>query len=71
MPLLLKFNLTNFFSFNCSDASFSVVSWEYSDGLVFLTVNYTTDLEDKEAKVQFTFDQLFIRLPPIQLEFTM
>lgn len=71
MPLLLKVDLKSFFSFNCSDSSFSVSSWKYIDGSVVLSVDYRTDLEGKQATVNFSFDQLIIRSPPIRFEFTI
>lgn len=71
MPLLNKYNFSQYFQFSCSNATHQVLSWSYSEGEVILTVDYQTDLEGREASVNFTFNQLFIRLQPIILVFTI
>jgi cysteine-rich repeat protein len=71
MPLLGKFNISDYFFFDCSNASFTVASWTYSDGVATALVDFQTDLEDRAASVNFTFHQLYIRHSPILLEFTV
>lgn len=71
MPLLNKFNFSQYFQFACSDATYHVASWSYSDGRVTLVVDYQTDLEGREASAYFSFNQLFIRHEPIALQFTI
>jgi cysteine-rich repeat protein len=71
-PLLLlqRFNLSDFFDFQCPQAAFSIANWTYLDGEIKLLVDYTTDLEGKPAVAIFTFDQNIIHYPPISLHFT-
>lgn len=71
MPLLNKFNFSQYFHFSCSDATYQVVSWSYSEGKVTLVVDYQTDLEGREASAYFSFNQLFIRHQAITLPFTV
>lgn len=71
MPLLARFNYSSFFSFSCEDASYKIAKWTYANGKVVLLVDYTTDLEGRDAAVTFTFKQTYIRYPPFKLDFTV
>lgn len=71
MPLLARFNFSSFFTFSCDDASYKIVNWTYADGRVVLVVDYTTDLEGREAEVTFAFNQTYIRYSPFFLNFTI
>ena len=65
MPLLLKYDYSSLFSFECNASTFSVFSWEYSSGEITLKVDYETDLEEQEARFAFYFNHLFVEVDPI------
>jgi hypothetical protein len=72
-PLLFmqRFNISDYFDFQCAQAAFSIVNWTYLDGEIKLRVDYKTDLEGKSAVANFSFDQNVVFHPPILLHFTI
>ncbi len=71
IPSLQNMGISQYFFFECDNATYDVVSWKYSAGMITLTVDYRTDLEDREASAIFYFNQLYIVDWPIILNFTV
>lgn len=64
-------DLLNYFTFSCQDANYSVVKWVYNNGIADVYVDYTTHLEGKSAKVDFTFEDSVVHHTPISVYFTI
>ena len=62
---LAKVNISKYFSFSCENADYSVLNWAYSDGIAYLTLEYRTILENRNARVNFTFDRFYVKYNPI------
>lgn len=67
MPILQRYNYSNYLNFQSKDSNINGVNWSYSDGFVTLLVDFSTDLEGRHASVNFSFNQLYIRHDPILL----
>ena len=63
-------NLNDFFSFGC-DAVLGNILWEYKDGKITATVDFESDLEGKQATVNFTFNQEYVSHQPIIFNFAV
>jgi hypothetical protein len=60
-------DLLQYFNFSCPDANYTVAKWVYNKGIADVYVDYTTHLEGKNAKVDFTFENSLIHHTPISV----